>query len=163
MNSDDRIKHIIYDEKEEPILILGEKSLDELKKWGSADRTVMILTDRRLYINGKKIVNPMGSIKTNACFNVSDITGTIYYRKDRLLIRILLVLLIIATVITHLLYETLYFLSPIILWAFLIYLARDVIALNINMKGSEFLFQIQGYSKEEIEQFRKAIALISEE
>lgn len=161
MDIDKIAKKLAFDEEEEVISVLGQSWLDSLITNGIPRKTVMLLTDKRLYVWSRRIAHAgLGNIKAD--INVNDLSGSSFNVRSRQFVRIMLVLfgligfLILANVAIE------YAIVCLLVFALLIYLNRDMRTIGIITNGVEYLFPVKGHSPEEIRTFRVAIALMVE-
>ncbi|MDI9528853.1 MAG: hypothetical protein QM233_02865 [Candidatus Cloacimonadota bacterium] len=125
MDVDKIAKKLAFDEEEEVISVLGQSWLDSLITNGIPRKTVMLLTDKRLYVWSRRIAHAgLGNIKAD--INVNDLSGSSFNVRSRQFVRIVLMVLglIGASILANVAIE--YAIVCLLVFALLIYLNRDM-------------------------------------
>jgi len=125
MDIDKIAKKLAFDEEEEVISVLGQSWLDSLITNGIPRKTVMLLTDKRLYVWSRRIAHAgLGNIKAD--INVNDLSGSSFNVRSRQFVRIVLMVLglIGASILANVAIE--YAIVCLLVFALLIYLNRDM-------------------------------------
>lgn len=125
MDVDKIAKKLAFDEEEEVISVLGQSWLDSLITNGIPRKTVMLLTDKRLYVWSRRIAHAgLGNIKAD--INVNDLSGSSFNVRSRQFVRIVLMVLglIGASILANVAIE--YAIVWLLVFGLLIYLNRDM-------------------------------------
>jgi hypothetical protein len=136
MDVDKIAKKLAFDEEEEVISVLGQSWLDSLITNGIPRKTVMLLTDKRLYVWSRRIAHAgLGNIKAD--INVNDLSGSSFNVRSRQFVRIVLMVLglIGASILANVAIE--YAIVCLLVFALLIYLNRDMRTIGIITNGVE--------------------------
>jgi hypothetical protein len=153
---------VLFSENEKVIAELGQNYLDSFLTGGGFSKTVMVLTDKRIYIKGKRFIGT-GRVNTSADFNINDVTGTVYAVRSPMFLRLIILLLMVGGLVAAVLTEAPVSSLPILLlFLIILLLIRDTRALGIIVHGTEFSFPVQRYKNDVIGSFRQAVALMVE-
>lgn len=164
------LQKYLFSENEIVHSILGLSYLNSFLSGQGLSKTVMILTDKRVYASGKSISLGRGSRKVELDANLHDISGSTIIRSSHNVLRVILSLFFAIILLgcgiavknsygdefyIALLCAALSILCLILVQVFL----RAKLFLNIVVSGCEYGFPIKNCSDRELMSFRRKLAV----
>jgi hypothetical protein len=164
MSSSINIEKIVYDPSEVHMGTLGINYLQSFLDSGILSKTVLVLTDKRLYQKGKSYEknnkNGYNKINTQKVVDLKDITGTSFFEFDPFIIKISAIILIILGVIFFFLGESegAFFMIAGSIFSFILYKISLKRFFVVEYAGGAIYTDSSLYDEAEINEFQKAIS-----
>jgi hypothetical protein len=176
-----KIQNLFQDSDETVINILGKDYLDKILNNKNLDKSIVILTNKRLYQKGiiyeKTLNNKFSRYRGLKSINLEDIKGTSYINPKKKIPSLVLACLLTLYIVQATLNISYYYRDTIIAWGFImlimqfiilivsvllcIYFWRRYIKSTINLfvldyGNGSIAFNPEWFKKDEVEDFKKS-------
>lgn len=177
-----KIQNLFQDSDETVVNILGHDSLDKILSNKNINKSIVVLTNRRMYQKGiiyeKTLNNKFSRHRGLKVINIEDIKGTSYINPKKKILSLVLACLLTLYLVQATLNISFYHRETIITWGLMMLLGQFVIliaavllciffwyryiksTLNlfvIEYSGGSIAFNLEWFKKDEVENFKKSI------
>ena len=164
MSSKINIEKIVYDPSEAHMGTLGINYLQSFLDSGILSKTVLILTDKRLYQKGesyeKNNKNGYSKINTQKVVDLKDITGTSFVEYDPFILKISAIILIISSLMFFYFgeNEVAFFMIAVSIYSLIMYKINLKRFFVVEYAGGAIYTDSSLYNEAEINEFQKLIS-----